>query len=211
MKVSSSVAHTVAVGGWREQLRERRRLAQQDRVSAQLAELTGIREVVAAAREVVAAGWAQDVWFVCRGEHGGRHAVDLPAARRATSLPVAEACLVGAILHAGGGVARADTQLVQRTLDLTWHALHRTEDEPVRWCPAPGDRAQHLRDLVRWNDEPGRTSAEVQALLRSAGRVADAETGRTRRQCDSRDTASPLDPTRKSRSAPVFAWPTVWT
>jgi hypothetical protein len=180
MKVLSSEARTSAVveaGGRRER---RRRLERQDRISAKLAELALIRELAAAAREVVAAGWAQDVWFVCRGEHGGRAAVDLRRARRMTSVPVAEACLVGAVLHAGGGVAAADTQLVQRTFDLMWHALHRGEDEPVRWCPAPGVRAEHLRDLIRWNDQPGRTSADVQVLLRSAERATGREVARTR-------------------------------
>jgi len=168
--------------GWRERRRERRRLACQDRLGAQLAELTQIRDLVADARKVVAAGWVQDAWFVSRDEHGNHRTVGVLRARRMESLPVDRACLVGAILHASGGVAKADTQLVQRTFDLTWHALNRDDHEPVRWCPAPPLRVQQLRDLVSWNDQAVRTSADVEALLRSAERVAEAEVERGRHQ-----------------------------
>lgn len=168
--------------GWRERARLRGRLAQQDRMSAQLAELVRIRELVAAAREVVAAGWAQDSWFVRRDESGRQRTVDLREARRTPGVPVDRACLVGAILQAGGGVAQSDTQVVQRTFDLTWHTLRRGEHEPVRWCPAPPLRVQQLRDLVRWNDRPGRRSLDVEGLLRSVERAADVELARTRHQ-----------------------------
>jgi hypothetical protein len=180
MKVLSSGAPTRTVAVEPATRRERRRLEQRDRVSARLAELTLIREVVAAALDVVVGGWTQGAWFVCRADHGGRATVDLRQARRMTSVPVAQACLVGAILHASGGVAAADTQLVQRTFDLTWHALHGGEDEAVRWCPAPVVRAQHLRDLIRWNDEPGRAAGDVEALLRSVERAAGREVERAR-------------------------------
>ena len=157
--------------GWRARRRARRRLAELDARGARLAELSRIRDLAAAAREVVAAGWVQDAWYV--GRDGRR--VDLAQAKRMGQVPVERACLVGAILHAGGGVASADTQLVQRTLDLTWHTVHRGPAEPVRWCPAPPVRAQHLRDLVRWNDREHRTRADVEALLHSVGRAATRE------------------------------------
>lgn len=163
--------------GWRARRRARRMLAEQDRLGAQLAELTRIRDLVAAAREVVAAGWVKDAWFV--SPQG--HAVDVVQARRMGQVPVERACLVGAILHAGGGVASADTQVVQRALDLTWHTAHRGGAEPVRWCPAPPIRAQHLRELVRWNDRAGRTRADVEALLESVESAAARELDRGRR------------------------------
>jgi hypothetical protein len=164
--------------GRRERARLRRRLADQDRLSARLAELARIRDLVAVAREVVAAGWAQDSWFVRRDDHGRQYAVDLREARRTPGGPVDRACLVGAILQAGGGVANADAQVVQRTFDLTWHTLHRGDHVPVQWCPAPPVRAQQVRDLVRWNDEPGRRRGEVEALLRSVERAAGTELAR---------------------------------
>ena len=85
------------------------------------------------------------------------------------------ACLVGAIVQAGGGAAAVRSQPVQRALDLTWHALHGDPREPVRWCPAPPVRAGHVRDLVRWNDHPSRTRHEVGALLGRASATAGAE------------------------------------
>jgi len=157
--------------GWRARRRARRRLAELDALGARLAELSRIRDLAEAAREVVAAGWVKDAWYVLPDARR----VDLVQARRMGRVPVERACLVGAILHAGGGVSSADTQLVQRTLDLTWHTVHRGADEPVRWCPAPPVRAQHLRDLVRWNDREHRTRADVEALLQSVGRAAARE------------------------------------
>jgi hypothetical protein len=146
--------------------------------------LVRIRDLLAAARQVVAAGWVQDAWFVCDDEHGRHHRVDLVQARRMENAPVARACLIGAILHANGGVATVDTQLVQRTFDLTWHTLHRRDDEPVRWCPAPPLRAQQLRDLIQWNDRSGRSRTDVQELLSSAQRTADRDIARTRQQLE---------------------------
>jgi hypothetical protein len=181
VKVLFSTPQVIPVG-WRARRRARRRLAEQDRLGARLAELVQIRDLAAAAREVVATGWVSNAWYVSRDAHGRPRAVDLIQARRRGNAPVDRACLVGAILHAGGGVASADTQLVQRTFDLTWHALHRGAAEPVRWCPAPPIRAQHLRDLVHWNDRAGRTGGEVEALLRSVEQAAAAEVDSGRRR-----------------------------
>jgi hypothetical protein len=178
----SFITPDVTPVGWRARRRARRILAEQDRLGARLAELARIRDLAAAAGEVVAAGWVKDAWYVSRDAGGRPRAVDVLQARRMGHVPVDRACLVGAILHAGGGVASADTQLVQRTLDLTWHTVHRGAAEPVRWCPAPPIRAQHLRDLVRWNDRAGRTGADVEALLHSVERAAERELDRGRRQ-----------------------------
>jgi hypothetical protein len=172
---------TVERVGWWERRPKRRRLAGQDRLSAHIAELMRIRELVGAAREVVAAGWVQDAWYVRPDEHGRHHSIGYLRGNLGGG-PVARACLVGAILHANGGVATADTQVVQRAFDLAWHTLNRGEREPVRWCPAPPIRAQQLLDLVSWNDRPGRTGAEVEALLIAAERTADREVARSRQQ-----------------------------
>jgi len=167
-------------GGWRERRRLRRRLAAQDDLSAQTGELMRIVELAAAAQGVVRAGWAQNAWYVRQDGSGRSHAVGLGNAHDLDARPAARACLVGAILQAGGGLATAGTQRVQRTFDLAWHTLHRGNDEPVRWCPGPQVRAQQLRDLVGWNDEPGRSAAEVMALLGAVGRAADREAARNR-------------------------------
>jgi hypothetical protein len=89
--------------------------------------------------------------------------------------PVSDACLVGSVIHAAGGPSTVHSQLVQRTLDLTWHALYEDAHEPVRWCPAPPIRVAHVRDLTRWNDHPRRTSEQVVALLHQAQRTARAQ------------------------------------
>jgi hypothetical protein len=172
---------TVERVGWWERRRQRRRLAAQDGLSAHIAELMRIRELVGAAREVVAAGWVQDAWYVRPDEHGRQHSIGYLRGNMGGG-PVARACLVGAILHANGGVATADTQVVQRTFDLAWHTLNRSDREPVRWCPAPPIRAQQLHDLVTWNDRPGRTGADVEALLIAAERTADREVARSRQK-----------------------------
>ena len=188
MRASSFAARDAQTGsstvervGWQERRRQRKRLAAQDQLSAHIAELMRIRELVGAAREVVAAGWVQDAWYVRPDEHGRQHSIGHLRGNLGGG-PVARACLVGAILHANGGVATADTQAVQRTFDLTWHTLNRPEREPVRWCPAPPIRAQQLHDLVSWNDQPGRTGADVEALLIAAERTADREIAQSRQR-----------------------------
>jgi hypothetical protein len=160
--------------GWRERRRRRQRLARQDRLVAHLAELRRIGELVVGARAVVASGWVQGSWLVHRDDRGGLREGGAPGR------PVSAACLVGAVVHTAGGVGALDSQPVQRALDLTWHALHGDPQEPVRWCPTPPVRVQHVRDLARWNDATGRTRDEVVALLRDAERLAGEEAVRAR-------------------------------
>jgi hypothetical protein len=157
---------------------ERRRLAAQDALSAQRACLHRIRELLAEARLLVDAGWVQNGWFGYRTAEGHQHTVSAHAAVRMGDRPVDAACLVGAILTAGGGVGAARTQPVQRALDLTWHTLHSGGDEPVRWCPPPAVRAARVRELTFWNDRPGRTRAEVTGLLAAVEAAAVAESAR---------------------------------
>ena len=92
--------------------------------------------------------------------------------RLTKSRPVTGACLVGAVVQAGGGPPAARSQMVQRTLDLTWHALRDDPDRPVRWSPGPDVRMLQVRDLTRWNDTPGRTRDEVLDLLVASQRTA---------------------------------------
>jgi hypothetical protein len=165
---------------WRERVRERRRLARQDRLAAHLAELHHIQSLVAAARTVIGSGWVQDGWFAYRDEQGQQRAVTVQNVQRMAGRPVTGACLVGAIVHAGGGLAAVQTQPVQRALDLTWHMLYGDEREPVHWCPAPSIRTAHVRDLTRWNDDPDRSPREVTALLHTVERAAAAEIERLR-------------------------------
>jgi hypothetical protein len=161
--------------GWWALRRARQHLRRQDELSAQRAELHGIRALALEAARIVDAGWIRGGWFGYRV--GDRLLVvgSAAGAGRFGDRPVAAACLVGAIVQAGGGVAAVRTQPVQRALDLTWHTLHGDPGEPVHWCPAPSVRAGHVRELVRWNDHPTRTRQQVTALLVRVAAAADAE------------------------------------
>jgi hypothetical protein len=157
-------------------------LRDQDRLSAKLAELHRIDGLLAQAAHFIEKGWMQHGWFAYVHPSGERRVVIGCSPRTTRSLSpeqVISACLVGAIVQAGGGPSEARSQLVQRSIDLTWHASFRGLQEPVRWSPSPVERAGHVMDLVRWNDRPGRTSGEVAALLDRARCVAAAETERS--------------------------------
>jgi hypothetical protein len=167
------------------QRRLRRDLARRDRAAAQLAELHRIRALIAAARAVVRGGWVQNGLFAHRAERDELRTPTGWNAYRDDGRPVVGACLVGAITHAGGGLAAVDDQPVQRAFDLTWHTLFGDRGSPVRYCPAPAVRVAHLRELIRWNDDPRRTGAEVVALLRAVEQAAGCEIDRVGRQLHS--------------------------
>jgi hypothetical protein len=153
---------------------ERRRLKRHDVLSARLAELHAIRALLGQAAEVVSAGWVQGAWFTVATASGKRAvtAYDLGVAE---NRPVTGACLVGAVVHAAGGPATVRSQLVQRTLDLAWHALREDPDRAVRWCPAPRMRMMRVLELTHWNDAPGRTQGEVVDLFLAAQQTTDVQ------------------------------------
>ena len=155
----------------------RRRLQRQDSMSVRLAELHAMGTLLERAAEVVESGWVQGAWFTVATRSGKRH-VTAYELRLAESRPVIGACLVGAVVESGGGPSAANTQLVRRTLDLTWHTLHRGPDERVDWCPGPSVRMLRVLDLTRWNDDPGRTHGEVVGLLAAARRHTEWERDR---------------------------------
>lgn len=161
-----------------DRLRLRRELAERDRQSALLAELAGIRALLATASTLVTSGWVQHAWFACADTSGRQHLITAHNVPVLRDEAITGVCLVGAVLQAGGGLTAARTQLVQRTLDLTWHTLYRGRGEPVHWCPAPSIRAAQVRDLTRWNDHPQRSAAEVTTLFSGARAVAATEAER---------------------------------
>jgi hypothetical protein len=176
----------------RERRRLRRALRDRDRDSARLAELHRIDALLDEAARVVEHGWMQHGWFAYVDRSGERRRVTGCTPRLARTLApeqVVSACLVGAIVTAGGGPTKVHSPLVQRTIDLAWHAAFRGAREPVRWCPSPVERAGHLIDLVRWNDDPRRSSHQVAAVLHRARAQARAETERTQ---DRLHSVSPL-------------------
>jgi len=156
---------------------ERRVLERLDALSAQLAELHAIRDLLARAEEIVGTGWVQGAWFTVATPRGERvvTAYDLRLVR---DRPVTGACLVGAVVQAGGGPAAVRSQTVQRSLDLTWHALREDDDRPVAWCRGPQVRALQVLDLTHWNDAPQRIQGDVVDLLGAARRTAATERDR---------------------------------
>lgn len=169
-----------APAGFRARRRERARLARLDRRGAHLAELHHIALLTRRAVALVESGWVQHAWFAVEDGRGRRHALTAHGAALLADHPVVGGCLVGALVQAAGGLDAVPTQLLQRALDLTWHTLAGDERAPVRWAPAPAERARHLRDLTRWNDQPARTRGEVTGLLRAVERAAARESGRVR-------------------------------
>jgi hypothetical protein len=179
VSASLTTSHTPPVPARRRLLRRRPQaddaawLARADRLASQRAELHYMHDLLEDAATVVALGWVQHGWFAVLDERGHRTTLTAQSIRLADERPLVGACLVGAVVHAAGGPSQVHTQLLQRTLDLTWHTLHGNPRQPVRWCPGPEVRAAHLRDLTRWNDAPGRSATQVTALLRAAqGTVA---------------------------------------
>jgi hypothetical protein len=153
---------------------ERRRLQRQDALSGRLAELGTIDALLGQAVEVVENGWVQGAWFTV-ATPGGNRAVTTYDLSAVVSQPVTGACLVGAVVHAAGGPVEVRSQLVQRTLDLVWHALREDPGRPVRWCPGPCTRTMHVLEMTFWNDSPGRTKREVVDLLHAARETADVQ------------------------------------
>ncbi len=157
----------------RERRAERRRLRRLDAVSARLADLHAIEELLGQAADVVSSGWVQGAWFTVDTSSGPRSltAYDVGLA---DDLPVVGACLVGAVVHAAGGPTTVRSQVVQRSLELTRQVLH-DPGAPVRWCPGPSLRMMTVLDLTHWNDSPNRTQDEVVGLLASAQHSATAQ------------------------------------
>jgi hypothetical protein len=156
----------------RQRRAERRRLTRHDVLSARLAELHAIADLLARAGAIIGEGWVQGAWFAVATPSGERTVTgyDLRLLRNG---PVSGACLVGAVVQAGGGPGAVRSQTVQRTLDLTWHTLREEPGRAVAWSPAPPVRTMHVLDLTHWNDAPRRTRGEVVGLLAAAqGTVA---------------------------------------
>jgi hypothetical protein len=161
--------------GWRARRRHARQLQLRDQTSARLAELDQIACILTEAADLVRAGWLQNNWFAYRDDDGRARPVNAYSAKQMTGRPLVGACLVGAIVQAGGGLPQVRAQPVQRALDLTWHTLFKTPPELVRRTPAPEVRTQHVQDLTRWNDHPRRTAGQTEELLRRSANAARAE------------------------------------
>lgn len=160
---------------WWTRRGQSRQLRLRDQISARLAELDQIACILNDAADLVHLGWLQDSWFAYRDDAGRIRPVNAYNAKQMAGHPVVGACLVGAIIHAGGGLPQLRTQVVQRAMDLTWHTLFKTPQRLVRRIPAPDIRVHHVQDLTRWNDYPHRTADQAEELLRRSATAASSE------------------------------------
>jgi len=160
---------------WRARRRQTRELQLRDQTSARLAELDHIACLLNEAADLVRVGWLQDSWFAYRDDTGRVRPVNAYNVKEMKGRPVVGACLVGAVIQAGGGLPQVRSQVVQRALDVTWHTLCNTPPELVRRTPAPEIRTHRVQDLTRWNDHRARTAGEAEDLLRRSARAARSE------------------------------------
>ena len=161
---------------WRAKRRLTRQLQLRDQTSARLAELYHLAEILNEAADLISGGWLQHSWFAYRDDSGKTKIVTAYNVNELADHSVVGACLIGAIVEAGGGLSNVRTQPVQRALDLTWNTLFETVPRANHRTPAPAVRTERVRDLTRWNDNPRRTAQQAEALLRrsAAAAVSDA-------------------------------------
>jgi hypothetical protein len=160
---------------WLAKRRLTRQLRLHDETSARLAELDNLADILNQAADLIGEGWLQHSWFAYVDDTGRTKTVTAYNVSEMAGRPVVGACLVGAIVQAGGGLSKVRTQAVQRALDLTWDTLYETAPEPNHWTPASVVRGQHVRDLTRWNDNPRRTAPQAETLLRRSAAAARTE------------------------------------
>ncbi|QJY49998.1 DUF6197 family protein [Pseudonocardia broussonetiae] len=116
--------------------------------------------VLGVAEQILERGWLQHGWY---------QREPAPLRRRLLSGSprpdeVRSACLVAAIAvaaHRGTFFVDVERDALP-WMDQVWRVLH-DGDPPHRLRPR-----ERIRDLVAWNDEPGRTRREVIAAVRAA-------------------------------------------
>lgn len=122
--------------------------------------------ILETARTVLERGWLQDGWY---------RTTPRPLRNRLfgpTPGPdgIEAACLVAAVAvagHSGGAFTHVDRDSGP-AVDRVWEALQESRHGEFATPPgavAPIVRRARMRDLVRWNDAPGRTHGEVLGLV----------------------------------------------
>jgi hypothetical protein len=126
-------------------------------------------EVLNGARAVIEQGWVQNRWFVRRNpELSLREQIFSNKVSRLDD--VTAACLVGAVVRSVRQYGSTnDLVTAGPALDLLWDAWQESRGftgPGVSGRAAPREaRMARARDLMRWNDQPGRTQADVLRLL----------------------------------------------
>jgi hypothetical protein len=155
-----------------------------DETSARLAELDHMTDILNHAADLIGGGWLQHSWFAYLDDNGRTRTVTAHNVARMADHPVVGACLVGAIVQAGGGLSNVGSQAVQRAVDLTWHTLREIQVRANHWTSAPEIRMDRVRDLTHWNDHPSRTAPQAEALLRRTAAAASSEAARMSQRSD---------------------------
>ena len=151
-------------GWWR---RTWRRLTSPPSAELILAQLTGQLAVLEEARAELEAGWVQGGWWSVTAADGRQRLVT--GAAGGSPAHVDGACLVGALARGGS------SSDVGRAIDAVYDALWASRGQASQAAPgelppvpAPEVRRARVRMLTRWNDHPGRTQADVVALVDQA-------------------------------------------
>jgi hypothetical protein len=148
-------------------LRERLRPTRPDPELERVRRLEGAGALLERARVLVRDGWVQDSFYLIRGRHGEARPVSPFGLLLLTRTDVVGACLVGAVAHASSAVDRVDRRgQAALAVDTLWQVL--AEDGEVAGpddMTHPAARAGRVRELARWNDEPGRSRDEVLGLI----------------------------------------------
>jgi hypothetical protein len=169
---------------WRAKRRLTRQLRLRDETSARLAELHHMTDILNQAADLIRGGWLQHSWFAYLDDNGRTRTVTAHNVHRLAGRPVVGACLVGAIVEAGGGLSNVRSQAVQRAVDLTWRTLFEIPVQANHWTAAPEVRMHEVRDLTRWNDHPSRTAPQAETLLRRSAAAASSEAARVSQLSD---------------------------
>jgi hypothetical protein len=132
--------------------------------------LAEVCAVLADARALIERGWMQDNWYMTRQRLEGSDPAAWSGGKAPDLTDVTGACLVGAVVLATRQRdPRADLIDAGPALDLIWDAWQESRGlggPGVAGRAAPlAVRAARMHDLTRWNDQPGRTRAEVLRLL----------------------------------------------
>ena len=138
---------------------------------AVLGQLNRQLSVLEGARIELEAGWVQGGWWATGSGDGKPNLATGFAAAGGHPDYVDGVCLVGALVRAGSGLpdARSD---VGRAADAVYDALWASRGQPgaprlgsLPPVPPPDVRLARVRTLTQWNDQAGRTQAEVLAVV----------------------------------------------
>ena len=132
--------------------------------------------VLEGTRAELAAGWVQGGWWATSPKDGSTRLATGYAAAVGHPDQVDGSCLVGAIVRAGSALQAAGPDAagadIGRAVDAVYDALWASRGQPdarlpgrLAPVPPPDVRLARVRTLTQWNDQAGRSQAEVVAVV----------------------------------------------